>query len=54
MHEAAWQMTRPGAGQGIDHFPTCSVARFRLTAEFWGAVEFGEGELVEHLFPKGL
>ena len=54
MHEAAWQMTRPGTSEGVDHFPTCAVARFRLDSEFWANVEFGEGELVEHLFPKAL
>lgn len=54
MHEASWQMARPGSFQGLDHFPTCSVARFRIPSEFWGAVAFGEGELVEHLYPKAL
>ena len=54
MHEAAWQMTRSGSSVSVDHFPTCAVARFRIPTEFWGTVAFGEGELVEHLFPKGL
>lgn len=54
MHEAAWQMTRPGSPASADHFPTCAVARFQISAEFWGTVAFGEGELVDHLYPKGL
>ncbi len=53
-HETAWQMARRADRAPLDQFPTCSVAWFKLPIEFWGEIDFGVGELVEFLYPKGL
>lgn len=53
-HETAWQMTRQSARGELDQFPTCAVAWLKLPIEFWGEIDFGSGDLVEFLYPKGL
>lgn len=53
-HEAAWSMARREDRDELLQFPTCSVAWFRLPVECWGLADFGEGELVDFLYPKGL
>lgn len=53
-HETAWSLARPVDRGGLEDFPTCAVARFRLPVECWGLADFGEGELIEFLFPKAL
>lgn len=38
----------------IDRMVTCAVVRMRLDLEHWGAVGAGDGELIEHLWPRML
>ncbi|MCB1093146.1 MAG: hypothetical protein KDL87_16525, partial [Verrucomicrobiae bacterium] len=54
MHEAAYLFLRPSDAETIDQFPTCAVARIRLPFDLWGVADFGKGELIEFLYPKGL
>lgn len=51
MHEAAAALS-PGGGPG--GFPTLSVARFEIAADYWGLVEWGSARLVEFLTPRSL
>ncbi|MBL9151659.1 MAG: histidine phosphatase family protein [Verrucomicrobiales bacterium] len=54
IHEAAYLLLKPADAVVLTDFPTCAVARIRLPDAFWGAVGYGQGELVDFLFPKGL
>jgi len=38
----------------IDRLVTCAVVRMRLDVDHWGAVGAGDGDLIEHLWPKQL
>ena len=38
----------------IDRMVTCAVVHMRLDVDHWGAVGAGEGELIEHLWPRRL
>ena len=39
-------------GMPVDHMPTCGVVRMQLKSDTWGAVEVGDGGLVEFFGPK--
>jgi len=39
-------------GVPVSHMPTCGVVRLQLKSDTWGAVDVGDGELVEFLAPK--
>lgn len=51
MHEAVGRLC---GGEAVDDFPTLAVARIELDVDHWGAVEWGDGVLLECLVPRGL
>lgn len=38
----------------IAHMPTCGVVRMQLKSDTWGAVDVGDGEMIEFFGPKTL
>lgn len=38
----------------IERLVTCAVVRMRLNVDHWGEVSAGDGELIEHLWPRML
>ena len=38
----------------VSHLPTCGVVRMQLRSDTWGAVDVGDGKLIEILEPKKL
>jgi len=42
------------SGMPVSHMPTCGVVRMELKSDTWGAVDVGDGGLVEFFGPKTL
>ena len=41
-------------GMQVDHLPTCGVVYMQMKSDTWGAVDVGDGEMIEFLIPKEL
>jgi phosphohistidine phosphatase len=51
MHEAVGRLC---GDEAVGDFPTLAVARIELDVDHWGAVEWGDGVLLECIVPRGL